>query len=79
MSIEEIIPYIKRYNRINGIEDNIRTAAEQVAIIASDYYKNQEYKTEQECLSAAYWLYFRSFDSTKAAIMFNQMLGYGQK
>lgn len=79
MSIEEIIPYIKRYNKINGIEDNIRVAAEQVAIVASHYFKNQEFNTEQECLAAAYYLYFRSFDSIRPAIMFNQILGYGQK
>lgn len=76
MNLEQIIPHVKAYNEANFIDDNVLVASEQVAKIASKYFKAGRYKTEVECLNAAYYLYVRSFDSLRAATMFNQELGY---
>lgn len=78
MNLERIIPHVKAYNEANFIDDNVVVASEQVAKIASNYFRRGLYKTEVECLNAAYYLYVRSFDSLKAATTFNQELGYDQ-
>jgi hypothetical protein len=78
MNLEQIIPHVRAYNQANFIDDNVLVASEQIAKIASKYFKNGRYNTEAECLNAAYYLYLRSFDSLRAAIIFNQELGYAK-
>lgn len=76
MNLVQIIPHVKAYNEANFIDDDILVASEQVAKVASNYFKAGRYKTEAQCLEAAYYLYVRSFDSLRAATLFNQELGY---
>jgi hypothetical protein len=73
----QAIEHISRHNLINGIEDNVNDAAEQVAIVAMELQNNPAIK-KHDCIIYAYQLYVRSFDSIKWANMFNEMIEKGR-
>ena len=79
MTIKQITLHIRRLNFINGIEDNVNHAAEQVAIVANELFKEYINKDEHECLNDAYYLYLRSMDSIKWANKFNEILHHASK